>query len=698
MEITDTKNFTTPPKAKKEKHIHKKFGEELIDYYHWLKKRDEPEVLDYLKQENSYAEQKLKALENLRKELFEEMKERLPETQDPEPVPKGEYLYYFTQKKEKQYLIHKRKRKGNNKEEIILDVNAISTKSGYVDVKGVSVSPNHKILAYALDEKGREFYNIYFKDLKTGQQIQNHISQASSRFVWANDNQTVFYVKQDKKTLRNFQVYRFDIQTGKESLIFEEKDKKFSLDLEDSLCKTWIFIVSHSTLSTEYRCLPADQPLQDLKLFCAREKEHKYKLSYGDGIFYILTNKDKAFNFKLMKISEEKISKEDSLYPSTQWEELIVHRPEVFIEEFEVFKSFIAFNSRKKGRQKIEIYNIKKSLLETVDLKEQIYSVALGPNYEYETDFLRLHFETPVKPLITYDYNWKEKSLHFKRQMKVAGDFSSENYTTKALYAIAKEGVKIPLSLAYKTDLKITAETPLMLYGYGSYGFSLDPLFNPCILSLLNRGFIYATAHIRGGSECGKLWHEEGKFLKKKNTFMDFIACAEHLIEQSYSSPKHLYIMGESAGGMLVGSVLNERPDLFCGAVARVPFVDCLNTMLDETIPLSTVEYEEWGNPNEKQYYDYIKSYAPYNNIKKTNYPHLLIETGYHDPRVQYWEPAKWIAKLREYKTDSNLALMLTNMNSGHFSSTGLLEYYKLFSLCYSFFIGLERGLLKKQN
>ena len=691
-------NNIAPPKAKKEKHIHKKFGDEILDYYHWLKKRDAPEVLDYIKQENEYAEHALKPLQSLREELFQEMKGRLPDTQEQEPYSKGNYLYYFIQKKEQQYPVYKRKKKREDKEEIILDVNSIQTKSGYVDVRNVSISPNHKILAYALDEHGREFYNIYFKDLSTGKLLKHRITQSSSSFVWANDNQNIFYVQQDKKTLRNFQVYRFNLQTGEESLVFEETDTRFSVYLNKTLCKTWIMLVVSSSLSTEYHYLPANQAQEDFQLFCAREKEHEYHAHYGSGTFYILTNKDKAFNFKLMKISEEKVSRGLSKYPSLQWEELIPHQPEVFIEEYEVFKEFIALNVRKDGWQKMEIYNIKKSQLETVDFKEDIYSVVLGANAEYETDFLRLYFETPVTPFITYDYNWREKKLYFKRQAKYSGGFSTEDYETSAQYALAKDGAKIPLSLVYRKNLKITKKTPLLLYGYGSYGMSLDSRFNPYILSLLDRGFIYASAHIRGGSECGRLWYEEGKFLKKKNSFKDFIVCAEHLIKNSYSSSKHLYIMGGSAGGLLIGAVLNERPDLFYGAVARVPFVDCLATMLDESIPLTTGEYEEWGNPNEKVYYDYIKSYSPYNNVKKTNYPHLLIESGYHDPRVQYWEPAKWTAKLREYKTDSNLIVMLMNMKSGHFGSTGQLEYFKLYALCYSFFIGLERGLIKKQS
>lgn len=687
-----------PPKAKKQDFFHEKFGNKTWDPYYWLRNRDAPEVLSYLKEENTYAETKLKPLESLKAKLFEEMKERLPEKENQEPVPYGDYFYYITREKEKPYPIHKRKKKSKGREEIILDINSIKTKSNYLDVKNPSVSSNHEILAYALDDKGREIYNIYFKDLKTGKLLNHFISSATSDFVWANDNKTVFHTCQNKDTLRAFQVYRFNIEIGEKELVFEEKDVKFAVYLNKTLCKSWITILTNSTQTTEYHYLPAHQPEKDFSLFCKRQTKHEYHLNYGDGCFYILSNKDQDFNFKLMKTPAKKILDEhknpEGDYPQSSWKELIPHRPEVFIENYEVFKDFIALEVRFEGRQKIEIFDKTKSSLHRVDFPEKIYSIRFGDNREYESSLLRLEFQSPTQPKIVYDYETSQKKLHFKSQAPVKGGFDSKKYTSQAEYALAKDGPQIPISLVYKKDLKLSSSTPLLLYAYGSYGFSMDPQFSSIGLSLLDRGFVYAVAHIRGGGEKGRKWYEEGKLLNKKNTFSDFICCAEHLIDKSYTSSPHLYIMGGSAGGLLMGAVLNQRPDLFCAAVASVPFVDCLTTMLDESIPLSTEEYEEWGNPNDKQYYDYIKSYSPYDNVKKTKYPHILIQTGYRDPRVQYWEPAKWTAKLRDNKTDDHLLLLLINFESGHFGSTGRLEFLKLYSLYYAFLIGIEKSLI----
>ena len=687
-----------PPKAKKQDFFHEKFGAKTLDSYHWLKNRDAPEVLSYLKEENKYAKSHLKSLEDLKTKLFEEMKNRLPEKEDQEPVPMGDYFYYRTREKHKPYPIHKRKRKSDNKEEIILDENSIKTKTNYLDVANPSVSPNHDILAYALDEQGREFYNIYFKDLKTGKLLDHFISSVTFDFVWANDNKTVFYTCQDKETLRTFQVYRFDIKTGEKELVFEEKDVKFSVSLDKTLCKSWITLLAQSSQTTECHYLPAHQPKNDFTLFCKRQDKHEYHLNYGDGVFYILSNKDEAFNFKLMKVPAqkalEKKKNDEGAYPQSLWEEFVPHRPEIFIETYEVFKNFISLEIRSEGRQGMKVFDKKTMEWFPVNFPEQIYSVTLGDNKEYESPFLRLRFQSPTQPAIVYDYEVSQKKLHFKNQIIVKGGFDSKNYVSQAQYALAEDGEKIPISLVYKKNLQPNSSAPLLLYAYGSYGFSMNPVFNPTILSLLDRGFIYAIAHIRGGSEKGRKWYENGKLLNKKNTFSDFICCAKHLIDHSYTSSPHLYIMGGSAGGLLMGAVLNERPDLFRAALASVPFVDCLNTLLDESIPLSTGEYEEWGNPNDKKYYDYIKSYSPYDNIKKTQYPHILIQTGYHDPRVQYWEPAKWTAKLRDNKTDNNLLLLLTNMDSGHFGSTGRLEFLKLYSLYFAFFIGIENSLI----
>ena len=704
------------PKAKKEQYTHKKFEDEILDNYHWLKKKDDPEVLNYIEKENHYSKEKLKILESLKKDLFQDMKNRLPKEEYQEPIPVGEWFYYKKWKKEKTYPYYIRRKKDSDKEQLILDVNALAEGKEYFDVSYVQVSPNHNILTYALDEKGREFYNIYFKNLTTEEYLTPFIPEATSWFVWANDNETLFYVQQDQKTLRNFQVYRFNLKTGKKELLYTEEDEKFSIYINKSLCQTWIFLASFSTQTTEYRYLPANQPSQDFKLFAKRKQDHEYHVHYGEGVFYILTNKDKSYNFKLMQIPESNFIKKsaghqketkqkqeipfesdllkESNYPNHLWKDLIPHREDVFLEEYEVFKNFIAFNSRKNCRQEIECYDLKKSKLDSIDFKENTYSVKLGDNREFESSYLRLIFQTPIQPPTIYDYEWKTKQLHFKSQKKYSGNFSTKDYQTEFLFSKAPDGTLIPISLVYKKSTAINSSTPLLLYGYGSYGFSLDPVFDSSLISILNQGFVYAKAHIRGGSEGGRKWYEKGRLLNKKNTFKDFIACAEFLIEKSYSSPKHFYIMGESAGGLLMGSVLNEKPELFRGAVARVPFVDCLATMLDKNIPLSIGEYEEWGNPNKKTYYDYIKSYSPYNNVKPNHYPYLLVESGYHDPRVQYWEPVKWVAKLRELNQSNHLIALTMNMKSGHFGSTGRLEYLKLRALCYSFFIGIEKKLI----
>ena len=696
---------TTLPKARKQKFFHKKFGDTRSDPYYWLRNRDTPEVLNYLREESRYAKIQLQPLQVLKNQLFKEMKSRFPAKQDQEPVPVGDYFYYRTWEKEKPYPIHKRKKKSGHKEEILLDENFLKKTNDYMDVGELSVSPNHKILAYALDDQGREFYNIYFKNLNTGRRMKHFISSATSNFVWANDNQTVFYVRQDEKTLRAFQVYRFNITTGKDEFVFKEKDLKFSVHLNKTLDKNWITLLSFSSQSTEYRYLPAHQPKQNFSLFCKRKLNHEYHLDYGDDIFYVLSNKDQAFNFKLMKVNVKDGQKSASdkssvreVYPSSSWKELIPHRPEVFIENYEVFSNFIALKIRSEGRLEIEIFNRQKQTLHRVDFSEKVCSVSLGDNKEYDNPLIRLEFQSLTQPAIVYDYDADQRKLHFKSQDLIKGGFDSKNYISQSEYALAEDGSTIPLSIFYRKDLKPNASTPLFLYAYGSYGMSMDPGFSSIGLSLSDRGFIYAIAHIRGGSEKGRKWYEGGKLLNKKNTFSDFICCAEYLIDQSYTSSFHLYIMGGSAGGLLMGSVVNQRPDLFRAVVASVPFIDCLTTMLDENIPLSTMEYEEWGNPNEKKYYNYIKSYSPYDNVKKTKYPHILIQTGYHDPRVQYWEPAKWTAKLRDNKIDNNLLLLLMNMKSGHFGSTGRLELLKLYSLYYAFLIGIEQGLIGKGN
>ena len=696
-----TRNFLSYPQAKKQKFVHKKFGDKISDFYHWLTKRDSAEVMNYIQRENEYAKIKLKPLGKLKNKLFREMKNRLPAKYNQEPVSMGPYLYYRTWEKKNQYPIHKRRSKTNNKEEVILNENSIKTNSSFFNASNGQVSPNHQTLAYALDTKGKEIYNIYFKNLKTGKLLKPFIPEATNNFVWANNSETVFFVKSDK-TLRPFKVYRFCTRTGKKRLVFHEKDVKFEISLNKTLSRDWITIMTESSQTTECHYLSADKPEKPFRLFCKRKGRHRYNINYGEGSFYILTNKDKAFNFKLMKIDRRKTSQKSeqqtsskSAFPHTLWKELIPHRPDVFIENYEVFKDFIALETRFNGRQKIEVFDKKKLRLKRIPFKENVCSISLGHNREYETSFLRLEYQSLNQPMMVYDYEIQKKILHLKSQIPVKGGFSPSDYICKAEYVLARDGEKIPVSLVYKRGTPLKFTTPLLFYGYGAYGASIDPVFQSSVISLLDHGFIYAIAHIRGGGERGWRWYEKGKLLNKKNTFLDFICCAEHLINKSYTSKAHLYIMGVSAGGLLIGAVLNKRPDLFRGAIALVPFVDCLTTMLNKNIPLSTLEYEEWGNPNKKRYYKYIKSYCPYNNVKKTRYPNLFIQSGLHDSRVQYWEPLKWTAKLRDHKTDENLLLHIINMESGHLGPSGRLSYLQELSLYYAFLIGLEKNLIK---
>ena len=682
------------PQASQTCFIHQKFDDKREDMYYWLREKDTPPVLKYLEEENKYAQRTLKPLEDLRNELFEEIKSRIPDNDDSVPASYGEYEYYSSWVQGKEYVLHKRTYKKTKKTAIILDENELAQKFKYCDVSGVEISPDQQWLGYALDSKGRELYDIYFKNLKTGEESQHSIQQVTSDFVWANDSQTCFYVEQDRETLRAYQVYRFDILTGEKQLVYEEKDVKFSVLLNKSLSEKVITIVSASSQTSECHYLFADNPKASFSLFEKRKHDHEYHINYGENNFYILTNEQGAFNFKLMKAPCSQEQKK-ATYPSSQWQELVPHRPDVFIEDYEVFKDYILLEVRKQGTLRLEILDKKTNQISDIDFDEDIYTAQIGNNCEYHSSLLRLNYASFTSPPIVYDYDCKTRKLHFKKQYSVQGDFDSSRYTSKREFAKARDGTLIPLSLCYRKDLKISPETPLFLLGYGSYGISQDPCFSFPILSLLDRGFIFAVAHVRGGSEMGKKWYEQGKFLKKKNTFYDFIDCAQFVVDQSYTSPQHLYIMGGSAGGLLIGAVLNERPDLFQGAVASVPFVDVLTTLLDESLPLTTGEYEEWGNPNQKEYYNYIKSYSPYDNIRTQSYPHLLVDTGYHDPRVQYWEPAKWVAKLRAHKKDSNLLLFFINMGTGHFGDTGRFSRLKLIALHYSFFLGLETGFLK---
>ena len=673
-----------PPKAAKRPVFHKKFQDRRSDPYYWLREKDSPEVLKHLKAENAYAEQFFDQVKPLQQKLFQEMKARIPGDYDTEPVKWGPYFYYTSWIQGKEHPIYKRTQDRNKSQaEVLLDVNELASGRNYCNVHDVWASPRHDILAYVLDEEGREFYTIYFKGLRAGQDLPHSISKATSDFVWANDNETVFYVKQDPDTLRSFQVFRFNILTGANDLVWTETDPRFSVYLDKSLSEQHLFISSSSSDTSEWRFLSADQPLENWTVFCKREEKHKYFLDCGKDCFYVRTNREGAFNFKLMKADLT------DRHPSS-WKEIIPHNEAAFLSDFDVFENFITLTVCQKALRDIFILDRKTEMRHKMSFPGSVYCCWTDANREYQTDCVRVGFNSPIHPMRIYDYDVREKQLIFRWQMPVGGGFSSEDYVCERLFASAGDGTQIPITLVHKKGLDIGSSTPLLLYGYGSYGASMEPYFDSELFSLLDRGFIFAVAHVRGGSEMGKKWHYSGRLLKKKNTFTDFIDCAKHLIKR-HTSSEHLYIMGGSAGGLLMGAVLNEKPHLFYGAVAKVPFVDVLTTMLDDKIPLSTMEYEEWGNPNEKEYYDYIKSYSPYDNVKKTDYPNLFIRAGYHDPRVQYWEPAKWSARLREFKTNQTLLLFLTDMESGHFGPTGRFQRLQKVAQEYAFFVHLER-------
>ncbi|MGI9549074.1 MAG: S9 family peptidase, partial [Bdellovibrionales bacterium] len=657
------------PKAPKKKHVLEKFEKQRMDPYYWLREKDSLDVLKYIEKENQYTKKSLKPVQDLEKQLFKEMHALILKNYDSVPASDGGYKYYHSFVKGKKYPIHKRIHKQTRKEEVILDENQACKGFKYFDVSDIDVSPNGNILAYSVDTQGREFYQVVFKDLTTGKNLKNSLSKVTSEFAWANDNRTLLYTKQDPETLREYQVYSFDIFTGEQKLIYEEKQVEFSVFLFKDLSEKFIFMGSKNSTAREYFYVPADSPHQKIRRFYKKKPKHEYFVLYGSGSFYILTNKDSAFNFKLMQVKASSLKEDD--YSPQDWEEVIPHRENVYIESYEVFQDFIALEVRKDGHLGVEIFDRKTEKLYTISFPEEIYSLSLDSNYEYSTDLLRISYESFTQPNTIYDYDIKNKKFHFKKQYSVGKKFKSEDYVSVRKFAKANDGTLIPLSLIYKKDLKISSSTPVVLYGYGAYGLSEDPYFDRSLIPILDRGFIYAVAHIRGGMDLGKKWYESGKLLKKKNSFSDFIKSAEFLIENSYTSSDHLYIMGGSAGGLLVGAVLNERPDLFKGAIASVPFVDVLTTLLDKEIPLTTTDYSEFGNPEDKKYYDYIQGYSPYDNVRKTNYPHLMIDTGYHDSRVQYWEPVKWAAKLRANKRDDNLLLLKVKMGTGHFGETG---------------------------
>lgn len=674
-----------PPVAEIVNHEIVALGDTRVDPYFWMSERDAPAVIANLNAENAYANAVLKPTEALQEKLFNEMKSRIKEDDGTVPYFDNGYYYYTRYEKEQEYPIYCRK-KGSleSNEEVILNVNTLAKGHSFFGVSDVSVSTNSKIVAYGVDTLSRRRYTIYFKDLSTGELLPTKIANTTGEAVWANDNNTVFYSIKDS-SLRAFKVLKHklaNMDEAKDVVVFHEKDSTFSLTLDKSKTNDYLYIASISTMATEYQYLNANKPDGAFTLIQPRERGHEYNVTDFGGKFYFVTNFN-AINFRLMVAPIATPTKK-------YWKEVIPHRDNVLLEGFDVFKDFYTVQERKQGLTTIRIVDWKTNAEQAIDFGEETYTAYLNYNPDFNATKVRFRYTSLTIPNSVYDYDvtTKTKTL-LKRQEVLGGEFKPENYESKRLWAKAKDGVMIPISIVYKKGLKLDGSNPALIYAYGSYGSSMDPYFSATRLSLLDRGFVYAVAHIRGGQELGRQWYEDGKLLKKKNTFTDFIACSEFLISQGYTSPSTLFAEGGSAGGLLMGAVANMRPDLYKGIIAEVPFVDVVTTMLDESIPLTTGEFDEWGNPKVKEYYDYMKSYSPYDNVEAKNYPNMLVTSGYYDSQVQYFEPQKWVAKLRHMKTDDNLLLFKIDMEAGHGGASGRFKSLHEVALNYAFMLYL---------
>ncbi len=677
-----------PPKAKK---IQKKLeihGDTRIDNYYWLNEKGNPEVIDYLNSENEYFDKMTSHTKQFQKELFKEMKARIKEDDKSVPYKKRGYYYITRTKKGLQYPIYSRKFKSlKAKEEILFDVNKLAENYKYYNLSGLSISPNNKLIAYGVDTVSRRQYTIQIKNLETGEIFPEKIENTTGYAAWASDNKTIFYVQKNPTTLRNEKIFRHVLGTDplNDVEIYFEQDESFNTHIYRSKSQKYLILGTVSTVSNEYRILEADNPTGEFRVFQARKRNLEYNINHYKSDFYIHTNCDKAINFKLMKTPENKTSIEN-------WIDVIPHRKDVLLEDFSVFKDFLVLEERENGLNKIRIIKWDKSEDFYLPFKEETYSAGVHYNPEFDTNIIRYSYNSMTTPSSVIDFDVNKKTKEIKKEHEIlGGKFDKSNYKSTRIWAKSQDGTKIPVSLVYNKNTELNQKTPLLLYGYGSYGHTIGDGFSSTRLSLLNRGFVFAIAHVRGSEYLGRKWYEEGKLLHKINTFTDFIDCAKYLIEKQYTSSKHLYISGGSAGGLLMGAVANMQPNLFNGVIASVPFVDVVTTMLDDSIPLTTGEYDEWGNPNKQEYYDYMKKYSPYDNIKDQKYPNTLVTTGLHDSQVQYFESAKWVAKLRELKTDDNLLLFHIDMETGHGGASGRFDVLDEIARDYSFIIDLEQ-------
>jgi len=644
-------------------------GRELSDDYGWLRDRDSERVVSYLEAENAYTEAEMEHTKELQETLFGELLARIKEDDAEPPYRRGAFLYYTRTEQGKPYKIYCRKASApgtgdEGEEEIILDVNALADGHEFYEIGPISISPDHRYLAYGFDVDGSEDYTVVVKDLVSGDFLGDRIDGVSYSLEWANDNRTFFYSIRDEAT-RPFKVLRHRIGSaaGEDEVVFHEEDESFWLGLDKTRSERYLLLGMGSSTTTEYWILDADDPEGEFRVFAPRQHEVEYQLSHAGDSFYVLTNEG-AKNFRLFRAPVEGFGRD-------QWVEVIEHRDDTKLEVVDNFADFMVVRERDRGQRRLRVMSYGAEADHYVELPEKVYTLGSGQNAEFESASYRFTYTSLVTPRTVYEYAPEARELDVLKRQEVLGDYDPRRYVTERIYATAADGEQVPMSLVYRRGLEKNGRNPCLLYAYGSYGATIDPRFSSVNLSLIDRGFIYAIAHIRGGGFLGEPWHDGGKMLTKRNTFTDYVAAAEHLVQRGYTSPDRLAARGGSAGGLLMGAVVNLRPDLFGAVLAHVPFVDVINTMLDDSIPLTVIEYEEWGNPNELEYFDYMLSYSPYDNVEAKDYPPMLVTAGLNDPRVQYWEPAKWVAKLRAEKTDDNRLLLKTNMGAGHGGASG---------------------------
>ena len=673
-----------PPKADQRPYQHKIHNDIRVDEYFWLKEKANPEVIDYLERENDYYLKSTAHTIDFQEDLFEEMKARIKEDDSSVPYFYNGYWYISRFESGKEYSIYIRKKASlDAEEEVIFDCNEMAEGHQYFRLVGITISPDNTKAAFSIDTISRRLYTTKVKNLITGKYLSTSIKNTTGGVVWARDNKTLFYTKKDTETLRSQAIFKHNIISNRSELVYEEKDDTFSVYVMDSKSEDYIFISSYSSLTTEFQYIKSNEPSDKFKYIQKRQRGLEYSISHFGDYFYIFTNADDALNYKIMRTPVSSTER-------SNWVDFVPHRPSVLLEDLDIFRDYMVLTERENGLSRIRIQSWDGSKDAYLPILGETYTLYTSTNLDFNTSKLRYAFNSLTNPSSVLEYDMETGDIITLKEQEVLGSFDKSDYISRRLWASASDGVKVPISIVRHKDTQLNSETPILQYAYGSYGSTIDPNFSTTRLSLLNRGFAFAIAHVRGGEYMGRNWYEDGKLFNKKNTFSDFISCSKFLIEQGYTSLDHLYAYGGSAGGLLMGVILNDAPEIYNGVISAVPFVDVMTTMLDETIPLTTSEYDEWGNPNDKDYYSYMKSYSPYDNVKAQDYPNLLVTSGFHDSQVQYWEPAKWVARLRELKTNKKQLYLNTDMEAGHGGASGRFDALKETAKKYSFLLELE--------